>query len=75
MVKGVIKSKKMHLAAKKRMNAGGWLDSVNKAARELGEKSRQGARASGAYELKKGSALYKRAKELHYAGSGNGQQQ
>ena len=38
MVKGVIKSRKMSGAAKKRMNDGGWLKSVNDAARELGEK-------------------------------------
>jgi hypothetical protein len=38
MVKGVIKSRKMSSAARRRMNDGGWLKSVNEAARELGKK-------------------------------------
>merc|ERR1711907_872726 len=56
---GKIVSKKMSAAAKKRFSRTfkGWLDAVQKARKELGVK--------GFVAIKKGSELYKKAKEFY----------
>merc|ERR1711907_306931 len=56
---GKVVSKKMSAAAKKRFSTTikGWLEAVQKARKELGVK--------GFVAIKKGSALYKKAKEFY----------
>merc|ERR1719171_2594639 len=57
---GKVVTKKQHAAGKKAFkNIKGWCDAVQKARKELGMK--------GFVAIKKGSALYKKAKEIYSA--------